>query len=35
MRVDIIIPVKQINHYIYESIPEILNLDMVCMEDRA
>lgn len=27
MRVDIIIPVKQINHYIYESIPEILNLD--------
>lgn len=27
MRVDIIIPVKQINHYIYKSIPEILNLD--------
>lgn len=27
MRVDIIIPVKQINHYIHESIPEILNLD--------
>lgn len=27
MKVDIIIPVKEINHYIYESIPEILKLD--------
>ena len=27
MKVDIIIPVKQINHYVYESIPEILALD--------
>jgi len=27
MRVDIIIPVKQINHYIYESIPKLLNMD--------
>ena len=27
MLVDIIIPVKQINHYIYESVQEILNLD--------
>ena len=27
LKVDIIIPVKEINNYIYESIPEILNLD--------
>ncbi|MBF0553518.1 MAG: glycosyltransferase [Nitrospirae bacterium] len=27
MKVDIIIPVKEINHYIYESVPEILKLD--------
>jgi len=27
MRVDIIIPVKQINQYIYESIPKLLNMD--------
>jgi cellulose synthase/poly-beta-1,6-N-acetylglucosamine synthase-like glycosyltransferase len=27
MKVDIIIPVKEINHYIYESIPKILELD--------
>ena len=27
MKVDIIIPVKQMNHYVYESIPEILALD--------
>ena len=27
LRVDIIVPVKEINNYIYEAIPEILNLD--------
>ena len=27
LSVDIIIPVKEINNYIYEAIPEILNLD--------